>query len=108
MSPESVKAVPGSLGNVIFRFTKPLLHLRESEQKLLVAALSGATDQELAVKLGVTFSAVKARWRSTFARISEHMPSLITYPDDGEGRGAPEAPPRNGIRPQPSGRTAAL
>jgi hypothetical protein len=77
MNRESVDALSSSLGNVLFRFSEPQLKLRESDQELLLAALGGATDTELANELGVTFAAVKARWRSTFSRIAERMPELV-------------------------------
>jgi len=88
MTRESVQDLPGSLGNVLFRFRKPALRLRESDQQLLVAALTGATDQELASGLGFTLSAVKARWRSTIARVEESMPDLVRDAANHEGRGA--------------------
>lgn len=88
MTRESAKAVPASLGNVLFSFREPVLRLRASDQQLLAAALSGATDAELATALGITFSAVKARWRSTFARIAGTMPELVIDFGDDEGRGA--------------------
>jgi len=87
MTEESVQGIHGSLGNVLFKRYKPVLHLRDSDQQLLLAALGGATDLELANGIGVTLSAVKARWRSTSARIGETMPELVADLDDHEGRG---------------------
>lgn len=77
MTRESATASPGSVGNLIFASRKPVLKLRESDQELLLAALGGATDHELALQLRTTLSAIKARWRSTFARIADVMPDLI-------------------------------
>ena len=88
MTRDSVQGLPGSIGNVLFRFREPALRLRESDQQLLVAALGGATDQELASGLGFTLSAVKARWRSTIARVEESMPDLVRDAANHEGRGA--------------------
>jgi len=88
MTKESAAILPGSLGNVIFKAARPLLRLRESDQQLLLAALKGATDTELAAQLGLTPSAVKARWRSAFARIEEMMPDLVDNSEDHDGRGA--------------------
>jgi hypothetical protein len=87
MTSESVKAVPASLGNVIFSYREPVLHLRTSDQQLLRAALRGATDLELSIGLGVKVCAVKARWRSAFARIEEAMPDLVIDVGHREGRG---------------------
>lgn len=88
MTRESVKAVPGSLGNVLFNFREPVLRLRDSDQEMLLAALRGATDSELATELGLTLSAVKARWRSTFTRIAAAMPGLVSDVGDDECRGS--------------------
>jgi hypothetical protein len=87
MTRESGTAMPGSVGNIIFKIQKPLLRLRDSDQNLLLAALKGATDAELATELGITPAAVKARWRSAFARVAKAMPSLVDDVDDREGRG---------------------
>ena len=87
MTRESVKLIPASIGNVIFGFREPVLRLRDSDQQLLLPALRGATDSELGAEIGVTFSAVKARWRSTFARIAKTMPCLASDGDGNGGRG---------------------
>jgi hypothetical protein len=87
MTEESVQGIHGSLGNILFKRYKPVLRLRDSDQQLLLAAMGGATDLELVSEIGVTLSAVKARWRATFARIAETIPELIPDLDDHEGRG---------------------
>ncbi len=88
MTRESVQGMPGSVGNVLFSIREPTLRLRDSDQQLLLAALRGATDQELASGLGFKLSAVKARWRSTIARVEETMPELVRDVVDHQGRGA--------------------
>src|SRR3984957_11447339 len=87
MTEESVQGIHGSLGNILFKRYKPVLRLRDSDQQLLLAAMGGATDLELVSEIGVTLSAVKARWRAPFARIAETIPELIPDLDDHEGRG---------------------
>ena len=76
------------LGNVLFNFREPVIRLRQSDQQMLLAALRGATDAELATELGVTVSAVKARWRSTFASVAAAMPGLVRDESDNECRGS--------------------
>lgn len=88
MTKESAAVLPSSVGNLIFRVRRPVLRLRYSDQQLLIAALKGATNAELATELAITPSAVKARWRSTFARIEEFMPDLVAGEDDHDGRGS--------------------
>jgi hypothetical protein len=62
-----------------------VLHLTTSEQALLNAALAGATDADLATSLGVSLSAIKARWRSIFARFAELAPDYESAERDGRG-----------------------
>jgi hypothetical protein len=88
MTRESAQGMPGSVGNILFSVRKPALRLRDSDQQLLLAALRGATDQELASGLGFSLSAVKARWRSAIARVEETMPDLVCDAVSHEGRGA--------------------
>jgi hypothetical protein len=87
MTQSSVVGVPGSLGNVLFRYADPLLRLREPDRQLLIAAERGVTDTELATALGLSLSAVKARWRSIFSRIVEVKPDLVDGGNNGAGRG---------------------
>jgi hypothetical protein len=88
MTQESAQGMPGSVGNVLFSIREPTLRLRDSDQQLLIAALRGATDRELASGLGFTLSAVKARWRSAIARVEETMPDLVCDDVYHEGRGS--------------------
>jgi len=87
MTRDSATIAPASAGNIFFSYKEPLLRLRESDQQLLLAALSGSTDAELALQLEVTLSAVKARWRSVIAGVEATMPELVRDADDREGRG---------------------
>ena len=87
MSSVTAAAVPGSLGNVMCNYTEPVLRLRQSDQQLLLAAQDGATDWELTAKLGLTLAGVKARWRSTFARIALVRSDLVSDEDTGKNRG---------------------
>jgi hypothetical protein len=87
MDADSVKAVPGSLGNTIFSYREPKLRLRESDQRLLLAAIAGGTDADLVDQLRVSRAAIKARWRSTFARIMETMPDLVQGSAESNRRG---------------------
>lgn len=70
-SRDDVAHAPGTVGQMVFVYHEPVLRLRESEQELLEASLSGGTDDELAAALGLSLTAVKARWRAIFSRLSE-------------------------------------
>jgi hypothetical protein len=69
-------AQPFSIQVTIFNNREPLLRLSGADQELLWAALEGQTDAGLAVSLHLTMPAVKARWRSIFARFARLKPAV--------------------------------
>jgi DNA-binding CsgD family transcriptional regulator len=87
-TPESVLASPYSVAASLYRYQKPVLHLRPAEQTLLVAALAGKTDAELSAELGISIEAIKKRWLSIFERVDEFKPEILNSPGtEGDGRG---------------------
>jgi hypothetical protein len=79
---EEAFRVPGQVSGKLFTYREPVLDLQSSEQQLLVAALTGLTDEQLADKLRLGLPAVKKRWRSIFERVSAR-PDL--FPGIGDG-----------------------
>lgn len=71
---------PGSLVGMLFDYDPPKFGFRPSEQRLLLAALRGGTDEELAKELNVSLSAVKKTWRAIYDRVSAEMPQLAPAP----------------------------
>jgi DNA-binding CsgD family transcriptional regulator len=74
---------------LLFQYREPVLRLRETEQDLLIAALTGLTDEELAIRLNLGLPSVKKLWRSLFERASAR-PNLFPQMHDGlngSGRG---------------------
>ena len=67
----------GSWVGLLFMHEPAQFGFRPSEQRLLLAALRGGTDEELANDLGVSLSAVKKMWLSIYERVSAHLPSLL-------------------------------
>jgi DNA-binding NarL/FixJ family response regulator len=61
----------------LFVYHKPQFGFRPSEQRLLLAALLGGTDKELAEALGISLSAVKKSWGSIYDRVTARSPGLI-------------------------------
>jgi hypothetical protein len=85
---ESVLTAPYSVAAALYRYQAPELHLRPSEQNLLVAALAGKTDAELSDELGLSIEAIKKRWMSIFDRIDEFKPEILSRSEaDSDGRG---------------------
>jgi hypothetical protein len=54
----------------LFICEPPQLGLRPSEQRLLLTALRGGRDEDLAHELGLSLSAVKKRWLSIYERVA--------------------------------------
>jgi len=77
---ELAKASFGTWIGSLFVHTPPQCNFRRSEQRLLLVALQGETDKELARELGVSLSAVKKAWRSIYARVAPRVPGLISDP----------------------------
>ena len=67
----------GSSVSFVFAYRAPRLGLRPSEQRLLLAAMGGGTDQEIATELAISLSTVKKTWRSIHERASPHVPGLV-------------------------------
>jgi len=58
----------------MFTYTPPRMGFTSAEQQLLRVALEGATDEQLAARLGIRLSAVKARWTRILQRVSNVDP----------------------------------
>ena len=71
--------------NILLHRKKPVLQLRDADQQLLIAALTGLTDDELARRLQHSLPAIKKRWLSVFERTLEKRPDL--FPDWSEENG---------------------
>ena len=67
---EDALRVPGSILAMLFAYREPLLRLHDEDQELLLAALHGRTDEELAQKLSLSLPAVKKRWAALFRRVA--------------------------------------
>ena len=61
----------------MFVYQAPHCAFRPSEQRLLLAAQRGGTDEELAHDLGISLSAVKKTWLSIYSRASSKLPSIF-------------------------------
>jgi hypothetical protein len=88
LTPQDAVAAPYSVAAALYRYRPPVLHLRPSEQKFLMSALSGKTDAELSDETELSVETIKKRWLSIFARIDEFRPEILGDPGaEREGRG---------------------
>ena len=51
--------------------------MADSEQRLLMAAFPGRTDEELCRDLGTTVPAIKSTWRTILNRAASRLPDLF-------------------------------
>jgi DNA-binding NarL/FixJ family response regulator len=56
--------------------------LSPGEQRMLVLALEGQSDEDLATTLGLSSWTVKKRWQSVYAKIDAVDPSIVTPHQD--------------------------
>jgi hypothetical protein len=84
---ESVNQAFGSWLFSLFSCNPPRMYFRPSEQRLLLAALRGLTDEELADELGISLSAVKKNWRMIYERTGSIWDKKKSWTPDGDGDG---------------------
>ena len=76
ISREIAFEMPYSAAAVMYNYREPVLGLAKADQQLLIAALKGGTDTELARQLGVSLTSVKKGCLSVFARFEDVRPEL--------------------------------
>ncbi len=79
----------GSWVGSLFFYEPPQFGFNVSEQRLLVSALAGGTDEDLSDELGISLSSVKKTWRSIYDRVAICLPDLIpgnSHPDGENSR----------------------
>jgi hypothetical protein len=76
-SKEDALALPASNASLIFTYREPTLRLGDCAQEILVAALEGRTDEQLAVTLGLKLPTLKKRWAAVFQHIAVVRPDLL-------------------------------
>lgn len=69
----------GSWVDVLFDYHPPRCCFSRSEQRLLLLALSGGTDEELSDGVRTSLSTIKNTWRSIYNRAASRLPEL--FPD---------------------------
>lgn len=76
LSRETAKRLTGSWFSSVFDYHPPIMRLSPSQQRLLLFALSGDTDQILAEKLHVSLPAVKKAWAAIYEKAETYVPAL--------------------------------
>ena len=60
----------------LFDYSPPRCGFSRSEQRMLLIAIDGESDQELSQKLRVSLSTVKKMWLSVYRRVADRLPGL--------------------------------
>ena len=81
---ETVLQNPGSRNAELFHEEPARIFFSDGEQRLLLAAIRGGTDEELADELGLSLSAVKKLWRSVYDRVASTSSDLLPSRRDSE------------------------
>ena len=70
----------------LFFYVTPRIGFAPNEQRMLLAALRGGTDEELSDELAISLSAVKKAWRSVYERAKKALPGSVLNDDETPGR----------------------
>ena len=85
---ETERNRPGSWMGNLFEYQPPVFGFNRSEQRLLLCALQGGTDQELSDELAISLDTVKKTWRLIYERVAARSPELIPVNSAAENGGS--------------------
>ncbi len=68
---------PSTPVSAVFTYLPPCFRFTAGEQRMLLRAIEGLTDEEIAGTLNVSRDAVKQTWRSIYDHVIQVMPDLI-------------------------------
>jgi hypothetical protein len=64
-------------GSSLFSWQPPQFGFRRSEQRLLMTALQGGTDEDLSNELNISLSSIRRTWLAIYQRVIEREPELL-------------------------------
>jgi hypothetical protein len=70
----------GKVGGSLFKWQPPRFYFTPAEQELLLHALTGETEEELASDLHVAPVSIKKRWQGIYARVENIAPEVFASP----------------------------
>jgi DNA-binding CsgD family transcriptional regulator len=76
---------PSTPVSAVFTYLPPRFRFTAGEQRMLLRAIDGLTDEEIAGMLDVSRDAIKQTWRSIYDHVIQVMPDLV---DRGQVAGA--------------------
>ncbi|MEZ5843274.1 MAG: helix-turn-helix transcriptional regulator [Hyphomicrobiaceae bacterium] len=88
---EVAAGLPGSTASFLFEYRRPRLMLTAGERRLLLEAIAGRTDAEIAASLSLSSNTIKTTWRQIYGRFDQRLgfvlgsDSTATRTDGGRG-----------------------
>jgi len=79
---------PSTPVSAVFTYLEPRFRFTAGEQRMLLRAIDGLTDEEIAGTLAVSRDAVKQTWRSIYDHVIQVMPDLVDRGQAAGGEGA--------------------
>jgi DNA-binding CsgD family transcriptional regulator len=67
----------GTLVASLFTYSPPVLAFTSNEKEMLLYALGGHTDQELAKALCMSYPTIRKRWDSVYAKVYRCLPGIV-------------------------------
>lgn len=77
----------GTIFAVIFQAEQPIFCLSEAQRELLILALDGLTDGQIAQTAHISEAAVKKRWAAVFDQVFSTAPALLPFAANDGTRG---------------------
>jgi len=88
---EVTTRAPGSTVSYVFNYRPPRCFFTFAEQRLLILALEGQTDQDLAANLSISLSSVKNAWRGIYQKVQLEAAFVLPQGEEGDdGKRGPE------------------
>jgi DNA-binding CsgD family transcriptional regulator len=79
---------PSTPVSAVFTYLPPRFRFTAGEQRMLLRAIEGLTDEEIAGTLNISRDAVKQTWRSIYDHVIQVMPDLVDRGQLVAGEGA--------------------
>jgi len=83
---ELARKMPGCWISTLFNYREPRIFFTPAEQRLLLSALEGHTDDDISNESAISSSGVKKCWQSIYTRVGLQLPELL--PQNGSNAGA--------------------
>ena len=78
---DEVRERPGTIAATVFHYQPPCFYFKSAEQELLLYAMLGETDKEIAVRLHLAEITLRKRWSAIYERIAATAPNFFLPSD---------------------------